>query len=63
MDPGCIESYGMGKGQKVVANAIHDIVIAPKRWGSPDEYQSQGRSCSAMQVLISVCMIQTLHTR
>ena len=36
-DPGLVESYGVGKGQRVIANAIHDVTIPPKRWGSPNE--------------------------
>ena len=31
-DPGVLESYGIGPGLSVHANAIHDITVPPKRW-------------------------------
>ena len=36
-DPGLLESYGVGKGQRAIANAIHDVTIPAKRWGQPEE--------------------------
>ena len=36
-DPGLLESYGVGKGQRAIANAIHDVTIPAKRWGKPEE--------------------------
>jgi hypothetical protein len=47
-DPGLVESYGVGKGQRVIANAIHDVSIPPKRWGRPNEAESMG-----VQILFS----------
>ena len=47
-DPGLVESYGVGKGQRVIANAIHDVSIPPKRWGRPNEAMSTG-----VQILFS----------
>ena len=47
-DPGLGESYGIGKGQRVIANAIHDVSIPPKRWGRPSEADSMG-----VQILFS----------
>ena len=47
-DPGLLESYGVGKGQRVIGNAIHDVSIPPKRWGRADEAYSMG-----VQILFS----------
>ena len=47
-DPGLLESYGVGKGQRVLANAIHDVSIPPKRWGRANEADSMG-----VQILFS----------
>jgi hypothetical protein len=41
-DPGLLESYGVGKGQRVIANGVHDVSIPPKRWGRPEEAFSMG---------------------
>jgi len=38
----------VGKGQRVIANAIHDVSIPPKRWGRPNEADSMG-----VQILFS----------
>ena len=39
---------GVGKGQLVMQNAIHDVSVAPKRWGRPNEARSNG-----VQILFS----------
>ena len=48
--------FQVGKGQRVVANAIHDVSIPPKRWGRANEAAAMG-----VQILFSDAQTHFSH--
>ena len=43
-DPGAIESYGVGKGHRVLHNAIHDVTQPPVLFHTPADRRGPGIS-------------------